>query len=293
MIGHPSRETQYGMIALSQKGNTCSIQVIFTQSSVSMTTTSEYLPVSGFNVPSLHLSQSSRLHPFQVSKKTNCNNPSNVSHTWPACDSKQLCKFQTKSWKQTHNKSFLFRFKSHRTVSTSYTVQAVSNDSIHAPFKRIHNCNSNDECYLMPLRNQNQHSQTGGVYLSLFSLSPLSTNNLNTKFTVPSVPWRFLFLSLSALQCLNCHQTASGFSFKVTSANVRQAPLFLHTTEPQVFNYSRLISRLYKFLISHMWQSNSLMNQGHWQSKNLTLQVPMPQFLFLTTTSCRHDARLQ
>ena len=40
-----------------------------------------------------------------------------------------------------------------------------------------------------------------------------------------------------------------------------------------------------------MRQSNSLMNQGHWQSKNLTLQVPMPQFLFLTTTS-RHDARL-
>ena len=64
-------------------------------------------------------------------------------------------------------------------------------------------------------------------------------------------------LSLSALQCLNCqaNQTASNFSSKVTSANVRQAPLFLHTTEPQVFNYSRLIS--------HMWQ----INQGHWQSK--------------------------
>ena len=43
------------------------------------------------------------------------------------------------------------------------------------------------------------------------------------------------------------------------SANIRQAPLLLHTTEPQVFNYSRLIS--------HMWQSNSFMNQGHWQSK--------------------------
>ena len=57
MISHPSRETQYGMIALSQKGNTCSAKLSFTQSSVSMTTTSEYLPVSGFNVPSLHLSQ--------------------------------------------------------------------------------------------------------------------------------------------------------------------------------------------------------------------------------------------
>ena len=69
MVIHPSRETRYGTVALSQKGNTC-IQVIFTQSSVSLTTTPEYLPVSGFNVPSLHLSQSSRLHPFQVSQTT-------------------------------------------------------------------------------------------------------------------------------------------------------------------------------------------------------------------------------
>ena len=60
---------RYGTIALSQKGNAC-IQVIFTQSPVSLTTTPEYLPVSGFNVPSLHLSQSSRLHPFQVSQTT-------------------------------------------------------------------------------------------------------------------------------------------------------------------------------------------------------------------------------
>ena len=35
------------------------------------------------------------------------------------------------------------------------------------------------------------------------------------------------------------------------SANVRQAPLFLHTTEPQVFNYSRITLQ--------MWQ----LNQGH------------------------------
>ena len=199
------------MVALSQKGNTC-IQVIFTQSSVSMTTTSEYLPVSGFNVPSLHLSQSSRLHPFQVSQKTNCNNPSNVSHTWPACDPKQLCKFQTKTWKQTHNKSFLFRFKSHKTVSTSYTVQAVSNDSIHAPFQRIHNCNSKPRM-LPDASEKSQPTFPNRRCLSVtsLSLSPLSTHNLNTKFTVPSVPWRFLFLSLSALQCLNCQAKPNCF----------------------------------------------------------------------------------
>ena len=58
-----------GTVALSQKGNTC-IQTIFTQSSVSLTTTPKYLPVSGFNVPSLHLSQSSRLHPSRFHKTT-------------------------------------------------------------------------------------------------------------------------------------------------------------------------------------------------------------------------------
>ena len=65
---HSFREICYGIAALSQKRKTV-IQVIFTQSSVSMTTTPVYLPVSGFNVPSLHLSQSFRIHPFQASQK--------------------------------------------------------------------------------------------------------------------------------------------------------------------------------------------------------------------------------
>ena len=75
--------------------------------------------------------------------------------------------------------------------------------------------------------------------------------------------------------CLQCHdgsyfslsQHSSTYTARQTtmlqasisrlpvSANIRQAPLLLHTTEPQVFNYSRLISQ--------MWQ----LNQGHWQSK--------------------------
>ena len=199
------------MIALSQKGNTC-IQVIFTQSSVSMTTTSEYLPVSGFNVPSLHLSQSSRLHPFQVSKKTNCNNPSNVSHTWPACDSKQLCKFQTKSWKQTHNKSFLFRFKSHKTVSTSYTVQAVSNESIHAPFKRIHNCNSKPR--MLPDASEKSKPTFPNrrclpvTFLSQSVVNQQSQHQVHRAFSAMTVP---ISLSLSALQCLNCQAKPNCF----------------------------------------------------------------------------------
>ena len=54
---HPSTEVRYD--CSKPKGNTC-IQVVFTQSPVSLTTTPEYLPVLGFNVPSLHLSQVSQ-----------------------------------------------------------------------------------------------------------------------------------------------------------------------------------------------------------------------------------------
>ena len=61
--------------------------------------------------------------------KTNCNNPSNVSHTWPACDTAQLSKFQSKNMKANLQQNFLFRFKiQFKTVSTSYTVQVVSID---------------------------------------------------------------------------------------------------------------------------------------------------------------------
>ena len=69
MLVHPSREVRYD--CSKPKGNTC-IQVVFTQSPVSLTTTSEYLPVSGFNAPSLHL--------YQVSQTT-APIQSNVSHT--------------------------------------------------------------------------------------------------------------------------------------------------------------------------------------------------------------------
>ena len=87
------------------------------------------------------------------------------------------------------------------------------------------------------------------------TLTPLSTNSLNTKFPL----------------CLQCHdgsyfslsQHSSTYTARQTtmlqapisrlpvSANVRQAPLLLHTTEPQVSNYSRITLQ--------MWQ----LNQGH------------------------------
>ena len=58
--------------------------------------------------------------------------------------------------KTNSQQSFLFRFKiQFKTVSTSYTVQVVSNDSPSVPTKRIHNCSSNYILgYLMHLTNQ-------------------------------------------------------------------------------------------------------------------------------------------
>jgi hypothetical protein len=78
----------------------------------------------------------------------------------------------------------LFRFKSHKTVSTSYTVQAVSNDSLHVPIKRNHNCSSKPR--MLPDASEKSkptfpNSQTKFT-LSILTHSPLSTNNLNTKF---------------------------------------------------------------------------------------------------------------
>ena len=58
----------------------------------------------------------------------------------------------------------------------------------------------NHECYLMHLRNHNQHSQTGGVYLSLLSLSVRCQPTIST----PSSP------------CLQCHD-GSYFSLSLST----------------------------------------------------------------------------
>ena len=76
-----------------------------------------------------------------------------------------------------------------------------------------------------------------------FSFTPLSTNSLNTKFhcafSAMTVP-----ISLSLYSgTYTARQTTmlqASISRSPVSANIRQAPLFLHTIEPQVFNYSHL-----------------------------------------------------
>ena len=149
--------------------------------------------------------------------------------------------------KTNSQQSFLFRFKiQFKAVSTSYTVQVVSNDSLHVPIKRTHNCSSNQHSWSPDASEKlNQRSLTGYSH---------SIVNQQPQHQVPL--------------CLQCHdgsyfslsQHSSTYTARQTtmlqapisrspvSANVRQAPLFLHTTEPQVFNYSRITLQ--------MWQLN-------------------------------------
>ena len=177
--------------------------------------------------------------------------------------------------------------------------------------------------YLMHLRNQNQRSQTGkqsSLWPCLLTVRCQPTISTPSS-TVPSVPWRFLSLSLSALQYLHCQANhhASGSNLKVTSQ-------CKHPSSPTVPAHYRTSGvQLLTSYHKNVWQ----LNQGHWQSKfdppgshanvsqkwqlnqghrpsrlscqrfsnmatkprSPTLQALMPTFLFPTTIS-RHDARL-
>ena len=107
--------------------------------------------------------------------------------------------------KANSQQSFLFRFKiQFKTVSTSYTVQVVSNDSLHVPIKRTHNCSSNQHPWLPDASEKSRptfpNRQT--------QLTPLSNHSLNTKFhcafSAMTVP---ISLSLSTLvPTLPCKQ---------------------------------------------------------------------------------------
>ena len=193
-------------------------QGIFTQSPVSLTTTPEYLPVSGFNTPSLHLSQVSQKQTATIQVAEVIPDLPVTLHNCPNSG-------QRKTWKQTHSTKFPVSFQVQlKTVSTSYTVQVVSIDLQYYMF----NSNTSTTAaqtdirgYLMHLRNQNQRSQTGKQSsLWPFLLTVRCQPTISTpSSTVPSVPWRFLSLPLSALQYLHCqaNHNASGFNLKVTS----------------------------------------------------------------------------
>ena len=258
MLIHPSREVRYG--CSKPKGEYLHSNYLHTKSSQSDNNSRVPTCLSApytfsASVPVLTTTS------VQVSQD-NCNNPSRESHTWSVCDTKQLLKFRSKkkTWKQTHSKVSCFVSSSGQNsfhfLHSSGRFHWLT--VLHAQLKHFHNCSSNQGCYLMHLRNQDQHSQTDGTYMSSLSQSVV---NQQSQHQVPL--------------CLQCHdgsylslsQHSSTYIARQTTmlqasisrspvrANIRQAPLFLHITEPQVFNYSRLTSQ--------MWQ----INQGHWQSK--------------------------
>ena len=134
-----------------------------------------------------------------------------------------------------------------------------------------------------------------------FSLTPSSTNSLNTKFhcafSAMTVP---ISLSLSALQYLYCqaNHNASGFNLKITSqckhpssptgvpAHYRTSGVQLPTSYfTNVATKPRSLTKQTDPPGSHANFSQAII------SCHTTLQVLMPTFLFLTTIS-RHDARL-
>ena len=134
--------------------------------------------------------------------KTHCNNLSNKSHSWPACDTNQLCKFQFKQ-KHEHKltiKGFCFisSFIKQFPLPTQSRPSPMTHYMFHS--STFTTAAQNHECYLMHLRTQNQHSQTGKHSQTMFILThnPLSTNNINTKFyRAFSAMTATTFLSLS------------------------------------------------------------------------------------------------
>ena len=88
--------------------------------------------------------------------------------------------------KANSQQSFLFRFKiQFKAVSTSYTVQVASNDSLHVPIKRNHNCSSNQHPWLPDASEKSRSTfpnRQTKFTLAILTHHLLSTNNLNTKF---------------------------------------------------------------------------------------------------------------
>ena len=158
--------------------------------------------------------------------------------------------------KTNSQQSFLFRLKiQFKTVSTTYTVRSFPMTHCMSQSNALTTAvQTNILGYLMHLTNQTNFPKQANTAHSIV--------NSQSQHQVP--------------RCLQCHdgsyfslsQHSSTYNARQTtmlqapisrspvSANIRQAPLLLHTTEPQVFHYTRIA-------LQKMWQ----LSQGHWQSK--------------------------
>ena len=157
--------------------------------------------------------------------------------------------------KTNSQQSFLFRFKiQFKAVSTTYTVQVVSNDSLHVPIKRNHNCSSNQHPWL-PDASEKSRS-TFPNRQTQFTLTPLSTQQ--SQHQVPLClqchDGSYLSLSLSTpvpilpgkQQCFRLQ--SQGHQSVQTSVKLHCSCTLLNL---RCSNYSRITLQ--------MWQ----LNQGH------------------------------
>ena len=205
----PQIDITFTLLSVNSKVPTClRVQCTFSASVTVLTTTS-----------------------VQVSQD-NCNNPSSESHTWPACDTKQLLKFRStnrKTWKQTYltcltQQSFLFSCFVSKYSSKQFPLPTQFRSF---PLTYSNTCSTQTlpqlqfKPRMLPDASEKSRSTFPNrrcphvIFLSLRCQPTVSTPSS----TVPSVPWRFLFISLSALQYLYCqaNNNASGFNLKVTS----------------------------------------------------------------------------
>ena len=218
ILSNPSREIYHGIVALSQKG-----KLAFKLSSHKAQSVwqqlQEYLPVSWFTLLSLNPFQSLQLHPFQIyQNKTAMTWAAKVTPDLPvtlsncaSSSSKRNTTWTNSQWKvsvsfQSWSQQFQIPTQSRPSPMTRHMLH--SNKSTTAV--------QNHECYLMHLRTQKTNipkqantvhsvlSFTVRCHVTVSYTWKLSNQTTSTpSSTVPSVPWRFLSLYLSALQCLN------------------------------------------------------------------------------------------
>ena len=148
---------------------------------------------------------------------------------------------------------------------------------IHAQLKHFHNCSPNHGCYLMHRRNQDQHSQTGGVHMSPFSHSVV---NQQSQHQVPLClqchDGSYSSLCFSALQYLYCqaNNNASGFNLKLTSQ-------CKHPSSSTVLAHYRTsgVQLLKYYLTNVATKPRSLTKQtrpSRFSCQNFSFQLPPP-----------------
>ena len=154
--------------------------------------------------------------------------------------------------KTNSQQSFLFRFKiQFKAVSITYTVQVVSIDLLHVPITRNHDCSSNQHPWLPDASEKSRSTFPNRQNTAHSVVNSQSQHQVPLCLQCHDGSYLSLSQHSSTYTARQTTMLQASISRSPVSANIRQAPLLLHTTEPQVSNYSRMTLQ--------MWQ----LNQGH------------------------------